>query len=459
MKREEILNCIFSQFDQSAKLFCEDTQGIFCEISKEYKGEYEPQNLKFCFAKIYYHSFAVKLTYTAHGTMNVVNSILGCSVCFDKTDDSIEIPLPLVTDYCDVDIIAPMFIPFITNETGMVQAFDCIGSVLKQLFAKLVDISCDPEYKNRILTTYTDEIKHIFETDISIEILNRELYDFFTLRFTSTAFINFLKGNRTKAIAQLKKTKKLTGYETRMLKLWTLQKQSEIPNLPSVIANADTYNEHGVQKTNFKEFGIMLLSWLLMAPAASVPFIGLYFLLVWIEGRASVYLLGPIYNFPFCILFGFITAIAASYFTRFKFYNWLSKKDYEKYCEMDSVQNGGGADKLMKGFVAVISVIGVVGCVFLAKWNLNFLSDGFIDNSKFLSLQGNYYSYNEIERVYYKPDRVNDFGQTLDFPSYVLVLENSKEIDLYEYGEISDYENKLIKHFRDKGVKVEGSSP
>lgn len=120
MKREEILNSIFMQFDKSARQFCEDTQGVFCEISREYKGEQQPKNLKYCFAKIYYNSFVVKFTYTAHGMMNVINSILGCSICLDKADDSREIPLPLITDYCDVDILTPMFIPFITNEAGMI---------------------------------------------------------------------------------------------------------------------------------------------------------------------------------------------------------------------------------------------------------------------------------------------------------------------------------------------------
>ena len=92
----------------------------------------------------------------------------------------------------------------------------------------------------------------------------------------------------------------------------------------------------------------------------------------------------------------------------------------------------------------------------LAKWNINFLPDGFVDNSRFFSFKGEYYSYNEIERVYYKPDRVNDFGDTLDFPSYVIEIKNGKEIDLYEHGEISDYEKELIDFLNEKGVKIDG---
>lgn len=455
MKREEILNSIFMQFDKSARQFCEDTQGVFCEISREYKGEQQPKNLKYCFAKIYYNSFVVKFTYTAHGMMNVINSILGCSICLDKADDSREIPLPLITDYCDVDILTPMFFPFITNEVGMIQAFDCIGSVLKQCFSLFTDISYDHEYKNKIITAYTNELKYIFETDDVTYMFDLDLYNFFTLRFATDAFINYINGNITKAIAQLKRIKRTTGYEARMLKLMTSGKQHEIPASSALITNAKTYNVHGVPKANFKEFGTLFLSWFLITPITSALFLGLYFLFVWIERWESVYLLGPIYNFPYCILFGFVTAIAISYFTRLKFYKWFNKKDYEKYCEMDSIQNGGGSDKLMKGFVVVLFVVGIIGCPLLARWNLNFLSDGFIDNSNFFSLQGDYYSYNEIERVYYKPDRVNDFGETLNFPSYVLELKNGKEIDLYEHGEISDYENKLIGFFYEKGVKVE----
>ena len=457
MRREDMLNSILSQFEKSAKQFCEETQGLFCEISKEYKDAHEQKNLKRCFAKLYYNAFVVKITYTAHGTMKVVNSILGCSVCFEKTEDSFEIPLPLLTDYCDVDITAPMFIPFITNEEGMIQAFSCIGCVLKKLIPCFVHISCNIEYKNRILAAYQDELKSVFQLDDIKSIPNLACYDYFTLRFTSSAFINFMKGNTAKAIAQLNKEKRPTGYEMRLLRSWSAREEHDIPELSAIILNAQVYNEKGVQKVNMKEFGAMLLSWLLMTPVIAALYLGLFFLLVWIEGSQSVYLLGPIYNFPYCIMCGFITAIALSYFTRLKFYKWLHIKDFEKYCEMDSIQNDEGSDKLMKGFLAFVVTIAVIACVLLSKWNLNFMSNGFFDNSDFISLRGKYYAYDEIERVYYKPSRVNDFGETLDFPSYVLVLEDGNEIDLYEHGEFSDYENILLEICRNQGIKVEDS--
>lgn len=461
MKREEKLNSIFIQFDKLGKQFCDNTNGLFCEILSEYKGEEKAENLKYRFAKIYYKSFIVKFIYTAHGIMSTVNSILSCSVCFDKTQDSIEIPLPLATDYCDMNFETPMIIPFITGVEAMTQAFNCIDNVLKKSLNKFENISQNQESKSKLLTLFSEEIKNIFDLDISSEMpekYNEIFNNFFNLRFCSDSFINALKGDRDKAVKQLIKVKKMTGYEKRMLNLWTLKEQNEFLDLSVIVTNADKYNEKGVPKTSFKEFSALFLSWMLLTPIASAIYIGIFFLIVFFEGRESVYLMGPIYNFPYCILFGFITAIAISYFTRFKFYKLFYKKDYEKYCEMDYIQNGGSADKLMKRFLTVIIVIGVVGCVFFAKWNLNFLDNGFIDNSKFFSLQGEYYDYSDIERVYYKADRTNDFNETIEFPSYVLVLKNGIEIDLYEHGEISDYEKVLINYFVEKGIKIDNSN-
>ena len=167
--------------------------------------------------------------------------------------------------------------------------------------------------------------------------------------------------------------------------------------------------------------------------------------------------MGPEYNFPYCIMAGFITAIAVSYFTRLTFIKLVYRKDFERYRELDSITNGGGADKFMRGFLWVIVTVCLVACLFFVKWNLNFMPNGFTDNSEFWSLEGEYYPYSQIEYVYYKPDRVNAFDEVLEFPSYVIVLKDGREIDLYEHGEISDYEDALLEHLRNKGVPIKGA--
>lgn len=458
MNREERLQLLFAQFDKSAKQFSEDTKAVFCDISSVYKKEETPEDLKLRTAKIYYNSFIVKFVYTAHGMMSVVNSILECRVCFDKIKESMEIPLPMVTDYCDIDIASPLCIPFITNDGGMQQAFDSIGNTVKSLLPLFSDISYDPVYKEKIVSAFEKEVSSIFKMEMdseTSEVYGEILYNFFRTRFTGEAFINYINGNCPKAVKQLGKIKNPTGYEKRVMRLWSDEKKTETSALSMIEENAEKYNEIGVPKANLKEFTSLFVSWILLTPIPSAIYIGIYFLLFWIEGRDSVYLMGPMYNLPFCILGGFITAIATSYFTRFRFYKWLFKKDYEKYCEMDHIQNGGGSDRLMKGFFVVLVIVSILGCGLFERWNLNFLADGFVDNSTFLSLQGDYHAYSEVERVYYKPDRVNDFDVTLEIPSYVLVLKDGTEIDFYDLDDVSNYEVVLLDHLRDNGIKIE----
>lgn len=458
MGREEQLNRILTRFDQAAQRFCDDTSGIFCEISSVYKGTGASRHLRYRFAKIYYHSFSVTFVYTAHAILHTVNSILSCAVSVEKHEHAAAIPLPLITDYCDKDVAAPLYIPFITNEEGMQQAFDCIGRVLRGLLPELADISLDPMRKTALLAAFSKDMTDVLDIDDWEQTqadLPAYLIDFFVLRFCSDAFINHLKGNFARSHKQLSNVKKRTGYEERMLAFWASDAPADDADLSAILINAASYNESGVPKADAREFGALFLSWVLLTPLVAAVYSGLYFLLVYLEGRESVYVMGAIENFPFCIVFAFITAIALSYFTRFTFCRWFFGKRFDRYREMDYIQNGRSADKAMKRLLVFLAIVSMIGIVLMAKWNLNFLPDGFVDNSRFFSLRGEYHAYSEIEKVYYKPDRVNGLNQTIDFPSYVLVLRDGTEIDFYEHGEIDDYETELLTYLRDWGVTVE----
>lgn len=156
----------------------------------------------------------------------------------------------------------------------------------------------------------------------------------------------------------------------------------------------------------------------------------------------------------FCSRTGGIHLELASYFTRFWFYRKLFPKDYESFCAADQVNNGKGADKLIKWMLRIIVVCSLVGILLFTRWGIKFLDDGFVDNTKFFSLNGPYYEYEELDYVYYLPNRVNGFGETIGFPSYVLVFQDGREIDLYEYDDIEFYEKPLLAILEENGVRV-----
>ena len=461
MTREQRLTNLFHAFDKRAEAFCRDTGGAYFEIVPTYKGNRrDAQSLKYRSAYIFYNSFAVEFKYTAHGTMSLANSILECLIIPDKSLDGISIPLPMFLDYCNKITTVPLCIPSIIDELGLNQAFDCICSVLNDTFTLIADVCANEEKRLRVLDAFISEMSALLNVEINDENIeyyfDKSLYSFLTLRLTSAHFINYIKGDLKTATKQLGKVKDKLGYEKSLLEEMKSGNITTPPDLSNIREALKSYDKGGAQNSSVKEFFAMFLSWIVLCLGFSAIYLPLFLLLVYLEGRSSIYLMGPMYNIPYCILCGFITAIAASYFTRFKVYKLLFPKDFDRFQAADQIQNGTGSDKLMKGFLTVLIICSLIGCVLFAKWNINFGEYGFTDNSKFFSVSGEYHSYEDVDRIYYKADRVNDFGDTLDFPSYVIVLKNGQEIDLYEHGEIEEYEDTLIEQLKEKGVRIEG---
>lgn len=463
MNRAEVIDTILKQFDCCAKEFCKQTQGFYCDIKSQYKGDEKPENIKYRFARIRYGAFTIRFAYIAHGPLNTINSILSCDVAFEADENAVLVPLPLVTDYCDMDIASPLCIPLITDGHGMVQAFSCIGEVLKSLHAKLDGIANNGVEKANVMRRYEDELKlclnveNALSEDNEFARISTLAYatEYFALRFSSYIFINAIKGKREKAVKQLRKVKKKTGYETRLLALWTKDESDGCAEISAIVQNAKSYNSNGVQKTEFREFFALFSAWFVLCPLISALYAGVFLLLLWIESMESVYLLGATYYLPYCILMGFVTSIAVSYFVRKPIYKLFFRKNRDKYLKLDYIQNSSGSDRLMKGFLTVLIAGSLIACVLLTNHNVNFLENGFEDNTKFFSTKGVYHSYNEVEKIYYKPDRVNSLGTKLEYPSYVIRLKNGAEIDLYEYDDIERYEKELFPYLEDKGVKIE----
>lgn len=455
--RTEQLSEIFKEFDDSANRFCEKTGGVRCEIDALYSGEETAQNLKYRYARIYYNTFAIGFRYTAHAAMSIVNSILECLIFTDRSDEAVGIPLSFITDSFGISISTPLTVPLISSGKAMKEAFSFLGGTVCDLIEQLEELCLDSYKCEKLCSEFVSELLGIYgiKDDIEEAIITESDYDFLTLRSTSDAYINYLKGNTKKAVKQLEKVKDPTKYERRLLDLW--KNGSEIPEgiLPTVRKNASAYNDSGVQTSGGREFVALFISWILFTPFISVLYVGLYYFLMQLEGRDSIYLMGPLTNLPLCFTLAFLTSIPVSYFTRRITYKILFKKDFARFCELDSIQNGSGADRTIKVLLHIIVIGCIVICILLTKWNVNFKEDGFVDNSKFFSLKSTYYSYSDIEKIKYRPTFTNAFGDEIDIPSYIIVLKSGKEIDLYELDDVESYEDILIGYLKSRGVRIE----
>ncbi|MBQ0083856.1 MAG: hypothetical protein KBS52_03715 [Clostridiales bacterium] len=454
MNREERLKTIFAQFERSAKAFCEETGGLSCNVSFSREDKKKSKSEDNRCAKIYYKSYMIVFKYTPHSVLGAAHSILDCWVFFGKSDSDLPVPLPFVVDFCNEDIVAPLSIPYISNERGMEQAFSCVGDVLKKLMQRIADISYDEEQKQAMQAYFFEEFSTIIGDSANEAALSDYYFNWLTLRFSSIAYLLAIKGKTEKAIKELNKTKDKFRYEKRLLHLWQEGKVSDCSQIPDIVVNLQSINDKGIPKTDTSGFFPIFLSWFVLAIPAAVVYLGIYFLMILLQKHGSVYLTGVLQNFPYTICAGFLTAIPISYFTRFWFSRKIFKKNYEELAEMDHIINGVNSDKVIKVFLYIIVGACVALSVLISKWNINFKKDGFVDNTKLFSVTGIYYSYQEIDHIQYIADRVNGFGETIDFPSYAIVMKNGKTIDLYEYDDVEYYYPELIEFLQSKNITV-----
>ena len=467
MERNERLEAIYSEFDAAAQGLCDDTGGILCEITSEYKGEEEERELKYRFAKIYYGSFICELVYTVHGTLSQINSILGCVVYANKSEDTIGVPLPLVTDFLDRDVTAPMCIPCISNAAGMRQAIGCIGSVIAQVMPQLVELSTDSEKKEALTEFYRKELNTAFNMELDqeeeigedeltpyeiMQLEKRFYFDLITDRLTSGAFFQYMKGEKisSRQLKKITESKKSFGYEKRMARLWQSGQPYESPDLSAISDGLQLYDSNGVQKPNLRDILALFLSSIVFTLCIEPVYLLLYFAVQFFENRGAEYVLSDPYSWINTFVFSYLTGIATSYFTRLFVYRLLNKEQYDAYEEMDHVVNGAGADKFMRVILGMIVSASIVACVLLPMQNLKFTGGGFWDNSQLFSLQGTHYSYAEIERVYFKPEDQKQYSA-----SYVIVLSSGREINLFDLDDSLSYEEELTSLMKEHGIKVE----
>ena len=450
------MESIFSQFECLAQSFCDENSGLFCKIENRYKGTQKPENVSEKRAKIYFSAFAIEFVYTVHGFMGVINSILSCNVFLEKAEGTRGIPLPLFTDYCGKDVKEPLCIPFITTPQGMIQAFQCIGAVAENMLPALLKICTNQEDLDRVRNCFDSELRSVFRINPALRETERQrqiLSNLLVSRFADGAFLAALRGDFSKAARALEKQNSLTGYEKRMIQLW--QHCDFAAMVPAINTNARAFSGKGTSKMELREGLAAFVGSILLFPCFTAVYLGVFGLSVWLQGYDSVFLAGPQYNFPYCFLAGFLTAIVASWFVRFFLFKLLFRKDYEQYCEMESIQNLKGLNKLMGGFGILVVVACTAFCLLISGWNMNFARDGFTDNTTFFSVTGEYHPYSEVEYVYYKSDRINGLGETVAVPSYVIVLRDGKEIDLVGYGSVDDISRHLLPFFQEQGIRIQ----
>jgi len=405
---------------------------------------------------IYFNSFVLLFEYTAHALMSEVNSVLECKLLAEKNNlNGPRYSLMDVFNALDIKDFRCVMIPSIANAAAMAAAFAWLGGILEEHLPAIAALMYDEEQRRRLENCFNADVQRFFadykpgEDESGGNAFLGIYYGWLRGRFgfSQGAYLRYLAGDVPRACRKLAKTKKTLVYEQRLLAYLEAPGQKPDP-LPPILRGQAT----GTRGTDIRYPLGVFASWLPLTALCLPFYIGLFYLLRVVALRGQLLLIGPD---PFYAFFpAFFTSIALSFFTRKTAIRLLFRRRAAELLETDAILIGRGTMRFMKGFIYVVFLGGLIFLTLYVNTNIAFGEAGFTDNRGAFNLHGEYHSYAEIEHVFHRPDRVNGYGDTIPFDSYVLALCGGDEIDLYEHCETDHAREKVLPLLRERGVEV-----
>lgn len=446
MTQSDYLLGILEAFEEEVEEYAKYSNAISIRWEPIHKSEEDIEHLKEYRAHLIYETYTIILRFTIHNVLSQVNHILDAWIQFVGYP---PFPIHHMIGYYHILTTNAFIIPCISNALTMHKAVDYLSTNIEMVKDILIeeDHSEFIEDYKKIVLTYS----HINEKDYE-EYYHYAFMEDVQIFETDMAYIDFLLKRNESAIKRYKKKKNLTYYEQWILLMLLdgYEFDDEDPLPYSVIYHLESFDKSGVIKNDKKEIAVMILSVCILTVLWGVFYWTFHKGLSLMLLRDVTYFLSE--DSFFIFLPSFISAIGCCYFTRYFFYKLFFKKDYTNFVEKDYLQNTPMTNLFMYRFVKLVLILSLIFTFLATNKNIQFVGDGIIDNTSFLKLKGDFYSYEEIEIHLYK-DQYNGLNELIGAPTYVISTKD-KDIDLYYYADVEDLDKEIIPYLMGKGVEI-----
>lgn len=301
----------------------------------------------------------------------------------------------------------------------------------------------------RMMRNYLDETKEQLEKE-RINLLQNH-YQLMLNYWVSPTYEDYMTGNYHQALIKLRKNKYPSPYDQLLI---AYMENAEEPNrhVPDSVYHILTkILSKNIPKHSLKEAlaigPAMILFGLMWIPL----FLLLYLLFFYLENRNTLYLLGPLSNMPSVMFPSMIMGIVTIYFRIEWFYGLFFRKKYDQYMKLEYATNTPGTRRFMKWMRGAILFCSVIFIGLTVHHNVKLTDQGLVDNSGFWKIQGTFYAYDEIAKVYYREETPDGYGGMMEYPSYVIELNNGKILDFYDF---STDNAGFLQVFREKDIPV-----
>ena len=456
--KEDLIERLVETFKEETKKQSDTLEGVKDYKIEEFFKRNNPKNgYHSVDASIVFDTFTLKLEYKINVSMLIPKSIIEIRFMFEDGKLPVEYSIYDLFNIIDLKNFKCYTFASVTSEKKVIEIIKKLIKVFLKYRNKIEELSTNLDKIATLEQDIKEKIKlilneDVFDTRDAFYLMNMlEIYYALDVaRFTSESYdgyICYLKGNYKKAIKKYSKLKeKVTKYEKRLIEYMKDNAEKE-----NISQDMNTTIEANSLKNTKMVLIPMFIGWIVLTPVWCVVYYIIFKIAFEIFTRGTIYSGGS----EVFMLFmpAFITAIINSYFIRKFVYKILYKKDYDKIIALDEIEN-----KHIDGFMSKLFQFIIASCIvttiLMANTNISFYEEYFNNNLEFTKLKGENISYMDVNSVYKAYARINDFGQTIEYPTYVIVLNDGRKIDLYFDMDFEEVKKNIIPIFENKNIEI-----
>lgn len=430
------------------------------------------QNKQFASWSVELNLVKIEFVLSKKATAYCPVSTLFCRVYLNK-NDALFFHLPELIDYMDLSDFRCYYFPYIENQKRFYLCFNVLADFLNIHLNDIEQIASDSNQYNELVNEKYSELSGIFkikDKDIPNDEDEKQQF-YFTLISTYESFfqldrytkfdgyIEYLKGNYSKALKKYEKLKKknvLTAYDKKLLS-FIIKLDYDYDAIDMECASFLEVTDYNGGK---KDLALIIKTFLLLFSVFTIFFFAAIMIANSIMSKDTLFYSGL--NGWDSILFSALPAIFGSIILKSKFHKLFNKNDVSKAIEYDKILNSTVSKKISYIFFEIILIVVIVFFVYMLNGNLKVYDEYMLYKSDdFLSEEYEEYRFDELEDVYHIDGRYNDYGDWIERDSYVLLFTDGTMFDtdciLASKNDIEENFIPIIKVYVDeiKNVKSE----
>lgn len=394
----------------------------------------------------------LQLVYRRKSSFPAPPSVLYCRV-YPEKNNAIFLQLPQLLPLVRQRDYRACYFPYIENEARMEACFRQLIAITQELVPKLEALSASggteellPRFLEQLGFRQEDAVAVLRpgsrEQEILLGIL-KKMENNFIVRYTVwKPWEAYLQGDRRKALSLLSKQKELIPYDREWMEfLSSEESRSFEPMPPECFALRDMRSV----TRGTEDGGTLFLGMFVLYPVFALIACLLMGGLQVFYSYGTRCWFGP--PWPMGLLLACIPAIFGGLALRRLVIPILNRKNAQMQLDFDAITNGTATNRFAMGIFCIVTAACLALSLFVSGQCIQLYEDhGAVDGEPF--------SYEDVEAVYYIAARHNTSGDRIERPSYRILLKDGTQIDFDGYADVDQVEEKALPIFLDLGIEL-----